>query len=63
MTVVALSSSAPTDERRLKERVHRRLVDEGVDDAGHDRDALRSRLAELLRAEQPLLASARGSQA
>ncbi|HXY93860.1 MAG TPA: CpaF family protein [Acidimicrobiia bacterium] len=41
------------------ERVHRRLVAEGVEHAPVSGDALRHRLVELLRHEEPLLAPAR----
>jgi pilus assembly protein CpaF len=46
----------PIDDAALKQRVHRRLVTQGVDDAGADVDALRRSLTDLLREEQPLLA-------
>jgi pilus assembly protein CpaF len=49
----------PTDDGLLKQRVHQRLVAQGADDASTDVDALRQTLAELLRAEQPLLAAPR----
>jgi hypothetical protein len=43
----------------LKQRVHRRLVAEGADElAATDDAAVRRRLGELLRDEQPLLAAA-----
>jgi pilus assembly protein CpaF len=57
MTLVAARPVAdPVDDAVLKQRVHRRLVTQGVDDAGADVDALRGSLADLLREEQPLLA-------
>ena len=45
----------------LKQRVHRRLIAQSADDIGpaDDTAALRARLAELLRDEQPLLSSVR----
>jgi hypothetical protein len=58
VTLVAVPPE-PTDERRLKQRVHRRLIEEGIDDPGTDVDALRCRLTHLLRNEHPLLASSR----
>lgn len=58
MTLVASPSGSGRDGAALKQRVHRRLVAQG-DDQGSDPAALRARLAELLRDEQPLLATPR----
>jgi pilus assembly protein CpaF len=49
----------PTDDALLKQRVHRRLVAQGVDASGGDVDALRRVLADLLHEERPLLAGSR----
>ena len=60
--VVAEPRRSPTDDdAELKQRVHQRLVTEGVDDASPPTSTTRSgaRLAELLRDEQPLLAAPR----
>jgi pilus assembly protein CpaF len=61
VTVVADGPRIPADgDAELRQRVHRRLVAEGADDpAAPGDDALRRRLSELLRDEQPLLAGAR----
>src|SRR3954454_19012554 len=56
MSVVAL---VPTDDGLLKQRVHARLVTQGVDDASTDADTLRRTLSDLLREEQPLLGAPR----
>src|SRR4051795_3001095 len=56
MSVVAL---VPTDDGLLKQRVHARLVTQGVDDVSTDADTLRRALGDLLREEQPLLAAPR----
>src|SRR6478609_1760942 len=56
MSVVAL---VPTDDGLLKQRVHARLVTQGVDDASTDIESLRRTLGDLLRDEQPLLAAPR----
>src|SRR3954471_16448140 len=56
MSVVAL---VPTDDGLLKQRVHARLVTQGVDDAPTDADTLRRTLSDLLREEQPLLGAPR----
>jgi pilus assembly protein CpaF len=54
---------ATLDDRALKQRVHRRLVDAGVDapelDGPGREPIVRARLAELLRDEAPLLPAAR----
>ena len=65
MSVIALRSaparpvSPSPDDDALKQRVHQRLVTQGVDDAATDADALRRTLGDLLRDEQPLLAAPR----
>ncbi len=60
MSVVALPSApASTDDGRLKQRVHQRLVTLGVDDPAVDAEAVRRALGDLLRDEQPLLAASR----
>ncbi len=60
MSVVALPSAAlPSDDGLLKQRVHQRLVIQGVDDPAADTEALREVLGDLLRDEQPLLAATR----
>jgi pilus assembly protein CpaF len=61
MSVVALPTlvPAPTDDGLLKQRVHQRLVSQGVDDASTDVDTVRRTLGDLLRDEQPLLAAPR----
>jgi pilus assembly protein CpaF len=70
MTVVPLTREdpatrepAPRDsaarDSALVQRVHRRLVAEGGDEASLAGDALRGRLTELLRREEPLLVPAR----
>ena len=60
MTLLAVSlPSDPTDDGLLKQRVHRRLVEQGVDESGGDVVMLRRVLAELLHDEQPLLAGPR----
>jgi pilus assembly protein CpaF len=56
---VAAGHGVAHEQRELKQRVHRRLVAEGADEpASSDGTAVRGRLAELLRDEQPLLAAA-----
>src|SRR4051812_23282185 len=61
MSVVALPTvlAAPTHDGLLKQRVHQRLVTQGVDDASTDVDTVRRALGDLLREEQPLLAATR----
>ncbi len=60
MTVLALPSAPDAaDDGLLKQRVHRRLVANGVDDPSADIALLRRTLADLLRDEQPLLAGPR----
>jgi pilus assembly protein CpaF len=60
VSVVTLpSGSSPSDDGLLKQRVHRRLVSQGVDDTASDVDSLRRTLGDLLRDEEPLLAAAR----
>src|SRR3954452_23967902 len=61
MSVVALPTPvpAPSDDDLLKQRVHRRLVTQGVEDASTDVDTVRRTLGDLLRDEQPLLAAPR----
>jgi pilus assembly protein CpaF len=65
VTIVVDAPDARTDadadaDAELRQRVHRRLVAEGADDlAAPGRGALRRRLSELLRDEQPLLSAAR----
>ncbi len=60
MSVVALPSAAGSgDDGLLKQRVHRRLVAQGVDDPAADAEALRAVLGDLLRDEQPLLPAPR----
>jgi pilus assembly protein CpaF len=59
VTLVAVSPPPdPTDDALLKQRVHRRLVAESLDEAAGD-STLRRVLAELLHDEQPLLAGPR----
>jgi pilus assembly protein CpaF len=59
VTIVVDTPDADTDAE-LRQRVHRRLIAEGADDlATPGRGALRRRLSELLRDEQPLLSAAR----
>ena len=56
---VAAGHGVAEEQRELKQRVHRRLVAEGADEpAPSGGAAVRGRLAELLRDEQPLLAAA-----
>jgi pilus assembly protein CpaF len=68
MTVVTAPGSSAAGDAVLKQRVHRRLVGEGAPvvggtgDAGARDRALRGRLADLLRDEQPLLAAGRFEQ-
>ncbi len=51
------------DDARLKQRVHQRLVAEGSDEAtALSHQSLRDRLAELLREEQPILATGRSDR-
>jgi pilus assembly protein CpaF len=59
VSVLALPAPASSGDGQLKQRVHRRLVSEGVDDSSGDVDALRRTLGDLLRDEQPLLAAPR----
>jgi pilus assembly protein CpaF len=61
VTVVPLARDEQPAARdaALVQRVHRRIVGEGGDDASLAPDALRRRLVELLRSEEPLLAPAR----
>jgi pilus assembly protein CpaF len=71
VTAAAVAGSRPSGDRALKERVHRRLVAAGGLDPLDDLDrleepqgparllAVRTRLAELLRDEAPLLSPAR----
>ena len=61
MSVVALPTRlpAPTDDGLLKQRVHQRLVTQGVDDASTDVETVRRTLGDLLRDEEPLLAAPR----
>jgi len=62
MTIALAPPAARTldGDDALKERVHRRLIAQGADDLGSTDDgAVRARLAELLRDEQPLLPAAR----
>src|SRR5215218_5220756 len=61
MSIVALPTLLPavTDDGLLKQRVHQRLVAQGVDDASTDVDTVRRALGDLLRDEQPLLAAPR----
>jgi pilus assembly protein CpaF len=56
---VAPGAGATSDDGLLKQRVHHRLVTQGVDDTTSDVDALRRALADLLRDEEPLLAPTR----
>jgi pilus assembly protein CpaF len=59
MTVIALPAPVDAlDDATLKQRVHRRLVEQGLDEPTEG-EALRLRLRELLREEQPLLGAAR----
>jgi pilus assembly protein CpaF len=51
--------AAASDEAALKQRVHRRLLEQRVDAVDHDTESLRAHLAELLRDEHPLLAARR----
>jgi pilus assembly protein CpaF len=55
----AVTTPEVTGDGLLKQRVHRRLVREGVEDAAGDADALRRTLSDLLHDEQPLLAAPR----
>jgi pilus assembly protein CpaF len=57
--VVLPAGSSPSDDGLLKQRVHRRLVSQGVDDTASDVDSLRQVLGDLLRDEEPLLAAGR----
>ena len=61
MTIVVGEPDVAIDgDAELRHRVHRRLVVEGADDlAAPGEGALRRRLSELLRDEQPLLSAAR----
>ena len=61
MTVAPLARDERVTARdaELVQRVHRRIVGEGGDDATLTPDALRNRLVDLLRREEPLLAPAR----
>ncbi len=61
MTIVVGEADVATDgDAELRQRVHRRLVAEGADElAAPGEGALRRRLSELLRDEQPLLSAAR----
>ena len=62
VTARPLRTPVAKADAALKQRVHRRLVGEGaaVDDvAGLSRGALRVRLGDLLRDEEPLLATTR----
>jgi pilus assembly protein CpaF len=63
MTLAVVSDPALAGDSSLKQRVHRRLVAEGGDvPVMPSTAAVRSRLAELLRDEQPLLPAARFHQ-
>jgi pilus assembly protein CpaF len=63
MTATVEGRLRTTDESELKQRVHRRLVAEGVDvEVMPSNPAVRRRLGELLRDEQPLLGAARFDQ-
>jgi pilus assembly protein CpaF len=63
MTLTAPTRPGAPDDSAVKERVHQRLVAEGADAAvTPSTSAVRRRLAELLRDEQPLLAAARFDQ-
>jgi pilus assembly protein CpaF len=57
--VLAPGPPTPGDDSRLKQRVHERLVTQGVDDTSTDPEVLRRTLGDLLRDEQPLLAAPR----
>lgn len=59
MTLVGVPGPVVSDDALIKQRVHQRLVTQGVDDASTDVDVLRRTLADLLREEQPLLAAPR----
>jgi pilus assembly protein CpaF len=61
VTVASIDRDGSLDARdaALVERVHRRLVTDGGHDAVGPPDALRARLAELVRSEEPLVAPAR----
>jgi pilus assembly protein CpaF len=61
VTVVSLARDdvAGARDAALVQRVHRRIVAEGGDEASLTSEALSSRLVELLRREEPLLAPAR----
>jgi pilus assembly protein CpaF len=61
VTVAPLARDDRADARdaELVQRVHRRIVGEGGDDATLTPAALRNRLVDLLRREEPLLAPAR----
>jgi pilus assembly protein CpaF len=60
VTLVADPGAVADVHRELKQRVHRRLVSDGADQlASRCDDAVRGRLTELLRDEQPLLSNAR----
>ena len=60
MTIVGEPEVATDGDAELRHRVHRRLVAEGADEfAAPGEGALRRRLSELLRDEQPLLSAAR----
>jgi pilus assembly protein CpaF len=53
----AAAAESSSSHALLKQRVHRRLVTEGIDDPASDVEAVRRTLGDLLRDEQPLLAS------
>ena len=62
MTIVGEPEVATDGDAELRHRVHRRLIAEGADElAAPGEGALRRRLSELLRDEQPLLSAARGT--
>jgi pilus assembly protein CpaF len=57
--VAVTPGSLPNDDVPLKQRVHRRLIEQEIDASGADRESVRYRLADLLHDEEPLLASPR----
>jgi pilus assembly protein CpaF len=59
VTAVAPPAAGAADDATLKQRVHRRLVAQGVDEPSTDVHVVRRTLGDLLRDEEPLLAGGR----